>query len=83
MSYVSEGTLPWLLASSIVHGTHPCDYGIFGMFNIATIAIANRIIVLLDSFGLFNKVIVYFKNERSNSNTLVIALTNLVSCFTI
>jgi hypothetical protein len=34
-------------------------------------------------FGLFNKVIVYFKDERSSSSTLIIALTNLVSCFVI
>jgi len=37
----------------------------------------------LDSFGLLDKVIEYVKDERSNLNTLIFALTFIVSCFTL
>jgi len=35
---------------------------------------------LLDSFGLFDKVITYVKDKGCNLNTLTNALTNVVSC---
>jgi hypothetical protein len=41
---------------------------------------ANQVKVLLDSFGLFDKVIAYVKDEGSNLGTLTSALTNVVTC---
>jgi hypothetical protein len=40
----------------------------------------NQVKILLDSFGLLNKVITYVKNESSNLNTLTNALKYVVSC---
>jgi hypothetical protein len=39
---------------------------------------ANQVKVLLNSFGLFDKVITYVKDEGSKLNTLTNALTNVV-----
>jgi hypothetical protein len=41
---------------------------------------ANQIKVLLDSFGLLDKVIAYVKDEGSNLSTLTSALTSVVTC---
>ncbi len=41
--------------------------------NKTNIAMANQVKKLFDSFGLFNKVIVYVKNKWSNLSTLTIA----------
>jgi len=54
--------------------------GIFGVQNITCATMANYVKVLLDSFGLFNKVIAYVKHEGSNLNTLTNALTNVIFC---
>ncbi len=42
--------------------------------NKISIAMANQVKNLFDSFGLFKKVIVYVKNKWSNLSTLTIAL---------
>ncbi len=39
-----------------------------------------QVTMLLNSFGLLNKVIMYVKNEGSNLATLTFALTFVVSC---
>jgi hypothetical protein len=52
--------------------------GIFDIQNTACATMANQVKVLLNSFGLFNKVIIYVKDEGSNLNTLTNALTNVV-----
>jgi hypothetical protein len=49
--------------------------------NIATAAMANQVEVLLNTFGLFIKVIAYVKDERSNLSTLINALTSVISCY--
>jgi len=55
--------------------------GIFEVHNIASVAMANQVKLLLYSFSLLDKVIAYVKDERSNLNTLTFALTFLISCF--
>lgn len=47
---------------------------IFKEQNQTSIAMANQVKILFDSFGLFNKVIAYVKNKWSNLSTLTIAL---------
>ncbi len=37
--------------------------------------------ILLDSFGLLDKIIAYVKNKGSNLNTLTNVLKYVVSCF--
>ncbi len=37
--------------------------------------------ILLDSFGLLDKIIAYVKNEGSNLNTLINALKSIVSYY--
>ncbi len=54
--------------------------GIFEVHNTIGVAIANQVKVLLDIFGLLNKVIAYVEDERSNLNTLTLALINVVTC---
>jgi len=44
------------------------------------VAMVNQVKVLLDSFGLFDKIIVYVKDKRSNLNILNLVLT-CVTCF--
>jgi len=44
---------------------------------------ANQVKILLDSFGSFNKIIGYVKNEGSNLNTLTIALKFVVFLFSL
>jgi hypothetical protein len=41
----------------------------------------NQVKILLDSFGLFDKVIAYVKDERSNSKTLTFTFIYVVSYF--
>ncbi len=36
---------------------------------------------MLDSIGLLDKIIAYVKDERSNLNILIFALTYIVLCF--
>jgi hypothetical protein len=55
--------------------------GIFEIHNIASVAMENQLKLLLNSFGLLDKVIAYVEDERSNWNTLTFALTFVVSCF--
>ncbi len=40
----------------------------------------NHVKVLLDFFGLRDKIIAYVKDEGSNLNTLILALTHVVTC---
>ncbi len=47
---------------------------IFKEQNKTSIAMANQVKILFDSFDLFNKVIAYVKNKWSNLSTLTIAL---------
>jgi hypothetical protein len=51
------------------------------MHNIINVTIIAQNKVLLNSFVLFNKVIVYVKDEGSNLGTLIVILTSMVSCF--
>jgi hypothetical protein len=44
------------------------------------VAMTNQVEVLLNTFGLLAKVIVYVKDERSNLSTLINALTSVISC---
>jgi hypothetical protein len=53
--------------------------GLIELDNIIGATMANKINVLLDSFGLLEKVIACVKNVRSNLNTLTFALTFMVS----
>jgi hypothetical protein len=43
----------------------------------------NRINFLLNTFGLFDKIIAYVKNEGFNLSTLTFTLTFVMSCSTI
>jgi hypothetical protein len=53
---------------------------IFEVHDIINGTITNQIKVLLDSFGLLEKIVPYVKDERSNLNTLTNALTTIISC---
>jgi hypothetical protein len=53
--------------------------GIFEVHNIASVAMANQVKLLLYSFSLLDKVIAYVKDERSNLSTLINALTSVIS----
>jgi hypothetical protein len=55
--------------------------GIFEVQNTTCATMANQVKVLLDSFGILDKVIAYVKDEGSNLNTLTNALTSVVSYF--
>lgn len=55
--------------------------GIFEVHNTVGVAMVNQVKVLLDSFGLFDKIIVYVKDRRSNLNILNLVLTCIVTCF--
>jgi hypothetical protein len=54
--------------------------GIFEVQNTTSVAMANQVKVLLDSFSLLDQVIAYVKYEESNLNTLTNALSSVVSC---
>jgi hypothetical protein len=54
--------------------------GVFEMKNTTSATMANQVKILLDSFGLFDKVIIYVKDESSSLNTLTNALKSIVSC---
>jgi hypothetical protein len=49
--------------------------GNFEIHSIASVAMVNQVKDLLDSFALFDKMIVYIKDERFNISTL----TSMVS----
>jgi hypothetical protein len=53
--------------------------GIFEVQNTTCATMANQVKVLLESFGLLDKVNAYVKDEGSNSNTITNVLTNVVS----
>jgi hypothetical protein len=63
----------------------PCHVTIkvFWGYNIISVAIANQVKSLLNSFNLLDKIIAYIKDERSNLNILTFALTSIVSYFVI
>jgi hypothetical protein len=54
---------------------------IFEVQNTIDGTMESQVKILLDSFGLLDKVIIYIKNEGSNLNTLTNALKYVVSCF--
>jgi len=58
-----------------------CDNWDFWGNNIASVAMANQVNLLLDSFGLFDIIFAYIKNEGFNLNTLISVLTSVVPCF--
>jgi hypothetical protein len=72
-----------IIVSFINASWEPCHViiGIFEVHYTTGVAMANEVKSLLDSFGLFDKVIAYVKNERSNLNILTFVLTFIVSCF--
>jgi len=55
--------------------------GIFEIRNTSSETMANQVKILLNSFGLFTKVIAYVKDERSNLNTLTSTLTFVFSYY--
>jgi hypothetical protein len=54
--------------------------GLFEVQNTIGVTMTNYVKILLDSFGLLDKVIVYAPYESSNLNTLTNALKSIVSC---
>jgi hypothetical protein len=54
---------------------------IFEVHNTTSVAMANQVKSLLDSFGLLDKVTAYVKDERFNLNILTYVLTFSVSCY--
>ncbi len=55
--------------------------GLFDVQNTIGVAMTNYVRILLDSFGLLDKVIVYVQDESSNLNMFTDALKSIVSCF--
>jgi uncharacterized ion transporter superfamily protein YfcC len=55
--------------------------GVSKVKNIIGASMANRIKILLNSFGLLDKIIVYVEDEGSNLNTLINALKFIISYF--
>jgi len=55
--------------------------GVFEMKNIIGASMGNHVKIILDSFGLLDKLIAYVKNESSNLNTLINALKLLALYF--
>jgi hypothetical protein len=53
---------------------------IFEVHDIINGTVTNQIKVLLDSFGLLEKIVPCVKDEGSNLNTLTNALTTIISC---
>lgn len=68
------------LINNLWESTHVI-VGIFEVHNMVGVAMVNQVKVLLDFFGLFDKIIVYVKDKRSNLNILNLVLTNVVTCF--
>jgi hypothetical protein len=56
---------------------------IFEISNTSSEAMANHVKILLNSFGLFTKVIAYVKDERSNLNTFISILTFVLSYYSL
>jgi hypothetical protein len=54
--------------------------GIFEMQNITNASMANQVKVLLDWFGLLDKVVAYVEAKGFNLFALTITLTIVVSC---
>jgi hypothetical protein len=54
--------------------------GVFEMKNITSVAMENEVKILLHSFDLVDKTIVYDKDESLNLNTLTNDLKFIVSC---
>ncbi len=54
--------------------------GIFEMHNITNASMANQVKVLLDSFGLLDKVVAYVEAKGLNLFALTTTLTIVVSC---
>jgi hypothetical protein len=80
MSYVHFDTFVMVMnfINSSWDPTH-VTIGIIEPDNIIGTTMANKIKILLDSFGLLDKVIACVKDEGSNLNTLTFALTFMVS----
>jgi hypothetical protein len=55
--------------------------GILELQNIVGVTMAVEVKVLLNSFGLLNKVVKYVKDEGSNHATLTFVLAFVVFCF--
>jgi hypothetical protein len=55
--------------------------GLFEVQNTIGVTMTNYMKILLDSFGLLDKVIIYASDESSNLNMLTTALKFIVSCF--
>jgi hypothetical protein len=72
-----------IIVSFINISWEPCHVTIkfFEVHNTTSVPMANYVNFLLDSFGLLDKIIAYVKDEGSNLNTLIFALTSIVSCF--
>jgi hypothetical protein len=64
-------------------GAMSCDNYNFWGSNITSVAMANHVKSLFNSFGLLDKIIAYVKDERSNLNTLTFTLIFIVSCFVV
>ncbi len=55
--------------------------GIFKVHDIISVDMGIQVKSLLDTFGLFDKLIAYVKNEIFNLNILIFALIYVVFCF--
>jgi len=53
---------------------------LFETIEITGQTLANNLIGLFDQYGFKRKIIVYVKNERSNVNTITIALKSIMKC---
>jgi hypothetical protein len=71
-----------MIVSSINNSWDPTYLiiGVFEMKNIISVAMENEVKILLHSFDLVDKTIVYDKVEGLNLNTLTNALKFIVSC---
>jgi hypothetical protein len=82
MSHASFDTFV-IVTSFINTSWGPCHVtiGIFEVHDIIGVIMANHIKCLLDSFGLLDKIITHVKNERSNLDVLLSALTYVFFVF--
>ncbi len=56
------------------------NVGIFEVPNIANVILVEFVKPLFAKFQLTHKIVTYLKDEGSNLNTLVVALSTIVSC---
>jgi hypothetical protein len=72
-----------IVVSFINSSCEPCDVtiGIFKVHNIVGVTMANQVKLLLNSFGILDKVITYVKDKGSNLNILIFELAYVISYY--